>query len=520
MMDILKIKGKSGTYDKQQADTIRMQNAYQKIIFKRMPLLPRLLQDFRVPKEKFAEFSFSKLRNIYDTSQRKPRKRKFKDYVSLFQNLENKPSTGNMLYPRRDSPDEGLFEEVRNDRLKAEIRAEFDIGVNKMSNISFLESTQQLVVSLGDRVIYESNINNDYTSNGNIKLINLLSVLYPNKEKYAAENIYTTIRINGQSIRSFLYTMNRLYGKDMSLEDIYLIYKAGTENKIKFNEFIYRITGKTVLNYGGSQSKLKKSVRIIRNEPIIDSELRKIFNKEYNKLQYLGLQDFEYKGLLWHTNFFELKEVILDEQKLNISFPDIPIVLNEFSKLPPRKLITRERQSKEKDFSVKFPVIELKINGFTVKMKVDSPALKDTIIISIFFKSEGLEKKVISNIKNNIETQAYSFRIPIRGIDFSSPSQRLASKYRIPSPEQVLERKFKNNEISQEEYIKQVVRLTDGKTRQAEKRKIMSNWRKTLRRKQFPHNLFYLKYDNKYLGLYSRSDAFILFEYPGLKKEK
>ena len=62
-MDILKIRGKKrSTSAQEQDDLARIQNAYQKIIFKRMPILPRLLQDFGVKQNDFHELSFAKIR--------------------------------------------------------------------------------------------------------------------------------------------------------------------------------------------------------------------------------------------------------------------------------------------------------------------------------------------------------------------------------------------------------------------------------------------------------------------------
>ena len=52
--------------------------------------------------------------------------------------------------------------------------------------------------------------------------------------------------------------------------------------------------------------------------------------------------------------------------------------------------------------------------------------------------------------------------------------------------------------------------LSDDRTIDAANRKIESEWRKKLRRKQFPHNLLYLKYNGKYLGLYSTGDIYEL----------
>ena len=61
---------------------------------------------------------------------------------------------------------------------KAEILVDFDINIDKKTNLSFLESTQELVVSLGDRQIFSEKEFNTYMK-GNQKIINLLSVLYP-----------------------------------------------------------------------------------------------------------------------------------------------------------------------------------------------------------------------------------------------------------------------------------------------------------------------------------------------------
>ena len=57
------------------------------------------------------------------------------------------------------------------------------------------------------------------------------------------------------------------------------------------------------------------------------------------------------------------------------------------------------------------------------------------------------------------------------------------------------------------EYVKELSELEDYKTREAREREINTVAQK-LRRKQFPHNLLYLKHKGKYLGLYSIGDIY------------
>lgn len=507
-MDILKIRGKRRDSSAQEMDDIaRMQNAYQKIIFKRMPILRRLLQDFGVKQEDFYELSFAKIRALYQSqgtsrpTRKKTYRSKYKDYKPIFENLRNQK--------RYRTFDEGLFEEVRNDRLKAEILVDFDINIDKKTNLSFLESSQELVVSLGDRKIFTEKQFNTYMK-GNQKIINLLSVLYPKKEEWAAKNIYTTVRINGQSIRSFMYTMNRLYGKDMSAEELYVFYN-GTNDKdvMKFPKFIETITGKSLLHYGGTQTNFDEFVKLgksMDDKELMRTTLKEIFEERFD---YDDAKDIE---IILPNSIRQksLKRVIkfhLKREKIIVPIFTQLTVLNSLYKLRPRKLITRERQAKEKDFSVKFPVYEIKIHGFEVKMIVEN------IDIKVRFQSNKLYNFVISNLKQKKTPDKYTFRDTLPTWRMESDRQRKDYMSNRPTPMQELSRKYPKGLLNMNaeqvhEYIKEVTELDDYKKREARERKIESEWRKKLRRKQFPHNLLYLKHEGKYLGLYSTGDIY------------
>tara|TARA_Y100000004_G_scaffold22632_1_gene22997 strand:- start:494 stop:2026 length:1533 start_codon:yes stop_codon:yes gene_type:complete len=504
-MDILKIRGKARpTIEQEQDDEARMQNAYQKIIFKRMPILPRLLQDFGVRQEDFHELSFAKIRAIYQKTHRS----KYKDYKPIFENLKNKK--------RYTKPDEGLFEEVRNDRLKAEIFVDFDINIDQKNNLSFLESTQELVVSLGDRKIFTNKKFNTYMD-GNAKIINLLSVLYPKKEEWAAKNIYTTVRINGQSIRSFMYTMNKLYGKNMSGEELYIFYN-GTDNKdvMKFPKFIETITGKSLLYYGGGQTKLGKSVG---DTELMRTTLKEIFKERFGReYPYSDMRDIEII-LPYPAKQESLKKVlVLHRNKEDIIIPKFTnlTVLNSISKLRPRKLVTRERQAKEKDFSVEFPVYEIEIYGYEVKMIVQN------INVKVRFKSNKFNTFVISNIKQKKAPTNYIFRDTISTWRMGSDRQREDYMSNRPTAREKINREFEEEMKRIREMPRgsgrhkkriEMLRLLDqfdedDRVRQKIDRDIESEWRKKLRRKQFPHNLLYIKHEGKYLGLYSIGDIY------------
>lgn len=502
-MDILKIRGKRrNTLAQEQDDIARMQNAYQKIIFKRMPILPRLLQDFGVKQEKFHELSFAKIRASYQSqgtsrpTRKKTYRSKYKDYIPIFENLRNQK--------RYRTFDEGLFEEVRNDRLKAEILVDFDINIDQKTNLSFLESNQELVVSLGDRKIFTKKQFNTYMK-GNQKIINLLSVLYPKKEEWAAKNIYTTVRINGQSIRSFMYTMNRLYGKDMSAEELYIFYSGNNKDVMLFPKFIETITGKSLLHYGGTQTKLSKSTN---DTELMRTTLKEIFEE---KFYYGDTKDIEII-LPNRIRQKSLKRVIkfhLKGEKIIVPIFTQLTVLNNLYKLRPRKLITRERQAKEKDFSVQFPVYEIYIYGFNVKMTVEN------IDITVRFQSNKLYNFVISNLKQKKTPDKYIFNSTIPTWRMESDRQRKDYMSNKPTPREEFNRKY-SKKLQQgtmsakelNEYVKELSELEDYKTREIRERKIESEWRKKLRRKQFPHNLVYLKHEGKYLGLYSTGDIY------------
>ena len=505
-MDILKIRGKPRKHESQiQDDIVRMQNAYQKIIFKRMPILPRLLQDFGVKNHEFHEYSLAKIRAFYGKRNKRPLQSKFYDYQPIFSDLENRKG-------RYTGPDEGLFEEVRNDRLKVEILVDFDMNIDTKTNLSFLESIQEMVVSLGDREIFTKKIQNSYTT-GNGKIINLLSILYPKKEQWAAKNIYTTIRINGQSIRSFMYTMNNLFGKDMSGEDLYIFYSADRKDVVRFPEFIKTITGKSLLDYGGSQSKLGKSLD--SNKENIYQTLEELFKEKYKRIMEGGkssLNDIEEIKITMNPQTRRELENLVNQKV--IFYPKFPrekiMVINSFKKLPPRKLVTRERQAKEKDFSVKFPVYDLEIYYFEIPMFIGD------LEITVRFNSKKLENDIISKLKNKTKGN-YQWHQGIITYTLSSDRQKLDFMYNKPNAKQEIHRKYRKKieqgNLSPEEhmeYISQIAGLEDRRTEEAANRKIQSDWRKKLRRKQFPHNLLYIKYKGKYLGLYSTAEIYNL----------
>lgn len=514
-MDILKIRGKKRpTVEQQQDDMVRMQNAYQKIIFKRMPILPKLLQDFGVKQEDFYEYSFAKIRASYDSqgtsrpTRKKRYRSKYKDYKPIFENLKNQKR----YY---SDYDEGLFEEVRNDRLKVEILVDFDINIDQKTNLSFLESTKEIVVSLGDRQIFTNKKFNTYMK-GNQKIINLLSILYPKKEEWAAKNIYTTVRINGQSIRSFIYTMNKLYGKDMSAEELYIFYSGNKKDVMLFPKFIETITGKSLLYYGGTQTKLSKSMD---DKELMRTTLEEIFKQRFeNKYGYGDIKDIEIilpnsvrqRTLKRYTTYHRNKKKIIVPSFIELT------VLNSFYKLRPRKLITRERQAKEKDFSVQFPVYEIKIHGYQVKMIVED------IDIKVKFQSNKLYNFVISNLKQKKSPTNYKFRDTLTTWRMESDRQRTDYMSNKPTAREKIEREFqqemrriRQTPAEQERSKKRIELLRrldefdeDDRVRERINREIQSEWRKKLRRKQFPHNLLYLKHEGKYLGLYSVGDIY------------
>ena len=346
---------------------------------------------------------------------------------------------------------------------------------------------------------------------GNQKIINLLSVLYPKKEEWAAKNIYTTVRINGQSIRSFMYTMNRLYGKDMSAEELYVFY-SGTDNKdvMKFPKFIETITGKSLLHYGGTQTKLSKSMD---DTELMRTTLKKIFEE---KFYYGDTKDIEIilpnrirqKSLKKDIKFH------LKGEKIIVPIFTQLTVLNSLYKLRPRKLITRERQAKEKDFSVQFPVYEIKIHGFEVNMTVEN------IVVKVRFQSNKLYNFIISNLKQKKTPNKYEFRDGISSLRMDSDRQREDYMSNRPTARQKINREFEEemkriremprDEKRRKKRIEMIRRLEqfdeDDRVRQKINREIESEWRKKLRRKQFPHNLLYIKHEGKYLGLYSTMD--------------
>ena len=154
----------------------------------------------------------------------------------------------------------------------------------------------------------------------------------------------------------------------MSAEELYVFYN-GTDNKdvMLFPKFIETITGKSLLHYGGTQTKLGKSMDY---KELMRTTLKEIFEE---KFYYGDTKDIEIiipnlakrKTLIRYTTYHRKKKKIIVP-----TFTELT-VLNSFYKLRPRKLITRERQAKEKDFSVQFPVYEIDIYGFDVKMTVE-----------------------------------------------------------------------------------------------------------------------------------------------------
>ena len=164
------------------------------------------------------------------------------------------------------------FKNVREDRFKCEIFVNITFKP-RTENIYNLDYDADITLTLGDKEILTFSLDEDQTR---VHILKLIATYYGNKERLKEQNIYTTLRFNGMSIRSYVYSVNRL--GDQSLNDMLidmggrtdipleqLTESMGTDRwKGKFVSFAHLVeylTGNTLSHYGGAQTKLFKKLK-------------------------------------------------------------------------------------------------------------------------------------------------------------------------------------------------------------------------------------------------------------------
>jgi hypothetical protein len=200
MWDILKRKKE---WEKREAQS----RAFVKILKKRMPELSALLDDW----------------GYYDLDSWTPQ-------LPWVYTDDSKKNYLQRITPGFRHRDLITFDNIRNDRLKVEIFVNITFFPRSNSEDTYeLEYDGDITITLGDKEIITFPWKKDNTR---VHIINLLKTYYGDKERLKQKNIYTTLRFNGMSIRSYIYSVNRL--GDQSLNEAHKLsyLKRKIKNKL------------------------------------------------------------------------------------------------------------------------------------------------------------------------------------------------------------------------------------------------------------------------------------------------
>jgi len=479
-IDILKL-----TTSDQRNKKIQLQNAFAKIITKRMPEFKEILSAFG-----WKDPSFN-----LDLYYGKPSK-----YTIPNLNLTDLAVVDLDQHP--------IFESVRNDRLKLEILVDYDIDTPSYLDIDdyFLKlrsAEMEIVLTLGDRQIFTKTM---LFRNSFFKLLKEISQLNHDREMWKTKNIYTTNRFNGLSIRSYIYTRNKI-ADSVPLSRINIVLGEDfNPEEIKFSEFLYNLTGNNLLHYGGSQSKLFKKAKEydwdkagkdllkVRYENII----KKIAKKSIGKIignNNLIINDLQYGR--HHTHFKNLEEAVkyLEHYSESDQFAFNIKVWNRFDNRPKRTLITREEKvpDKEKgDWKASFPAVELTIDRIVVDI-IDK-SNEEEIVGGFEFEDKRFFEKLKANKFFNLNPNVigrfirsyYNYDSNVsegrkRSKDASMRGSLFNERYKAYLEGGMTMRQF-----------------TDYSNKTPVEREKQQQWRKKLRRKQIPSNLVYVLLNNKW----------------------
>lgn len=521
MWDILKRKK---NWEKRNAQS----RAFVKILRSRMPSLEQLLDDWG-----YYDLDSWAYNNV-------------RDKIWLYTN-QSKEAYLTSITPSISYRDLVTFKDMREDRLKCEIFV--NITFEPLTeNIYKLDYDADITLTLGDKEILTFSWDEDQTR---VHILNLIATYYGNKERLKEQNIYTTLRFNGMSIRSYVYSVNRL--GDQSLNDMLidmggrtdipleqLTESMGTDRwKGKFVSFAHLVeylTGNTLSHYGGAQTKLFKKSRKRKNpgrKQLDLTEAAKIahlknlksvclerFKKDAPYIPYTNIVVGAYDNIEddFHSDVEELLELNLEELKKSDFKYRLEVINTASTRNKKRRVKTRDVKIKDKekgDWEASFEVVDLKILRLEIEVYVNN---KPFTYITIKEPKDFLYllRDKLGEFQNTFTTLRWESR-PYVFDDTYRYRQGYGEKgVKATTPDRLSYTKIRDDmlsgKISMKEGRKLIESLYDTNIGDL---KPQQYWKKKLRRKQYPVQMAFLHYQNRYV-LYNLVKLKSLF--PGWRK--
>jgi len=486
MQDILKRK----PWQKRQS----ISRAFIKILNKRMPNLTNILDDWG-----YASLNTWVSQNVSDK-------------LWLYTNMSKKE------YLLRNDPeienrDLLTFENIRDDRLKCEIfiniSFEPQLGTKNV-NIYKLDIDADISLTLGDKEILTFRW---LEGNSRVNILNLISNYYGEKEKLKEQNIYTTLRFNGMSIRSYVYSVNRL--GDQSLSNMVIDTDNSSSRFLSFSEFVQFMTGNSLTHYGGAQTKLfkkedKKQINLTEATKIahienIKSICLKQFKKDAPYIPYNNIVVAGTDGRLMDDGFYlGMGEILkLDLEELRKSDFSYKLEVINTSKLRNKKRRVKTRdvkiEDKEKgDWEASFEVIDLNIMRLQIQVFVNKKLFTDIVIENPKDFLYLLQDK-LGEFQNTF-TDFTWFSKPYLYADSYKYRQMHGEKgVKARTPDILNHKKILSDLRSGKITSQEAEKLLDEIYFKGRRRlKPQQHWKKKLRRKQYPVQMAFLHYQNKY----------------------
>jgi len=463
----------------------RYANAFAKIIKNRMPDLTAILNTFGWKNPTYT------LSEWYSTNTLPPKQEKWNTILPIKDMVGHKGASSK------------IFEAARKDNLKLEIRNNIELQsfINEVSpknmtpQLIIRSISVEIVLMLGNREVLRFDRSDGSSNMG--KKLNEVAALTRQKDQWKNKNIFITNRINGMSIRSFVYTKNKLSGKQPSLDNIVVSLQGGHKFK-NFAEFIVYLTGNRLSHYGGSQKRLFKEDKWA----ITEKKLRELaFNTAVKKHMkqfagnIVGSNELVVLNSKNPSSHKYKQEFILLEKKLAYTIK----INNRLHRKPKRTIITREEKVSDKekgDWKASFPVLEMEINKIRVEIWANEKFLDGgwgNLVAIVEFNDERFFSRLESNNFFNNEINVIgSFNRKNLPWDSSSNEQESNSRSATLGSRWWYKKymDLQAGRISETEFNH------GGKTE--ERREANEGWRKKLRRKQFPTDAIFLLVEGKY----------------------
>ena len=521
MWDILK---RRKNWEKQNAQS----RAFVKILLNRMPQLDNLLDDWG-----YYDIDSWAYNNVSDK-------------IWLYTN-QSKESYLSSITPGIRYRDLITFKDMREDRLKCEIFVNITFEPHPSSeNIYKLDYDADITLTLGDKEILTFTWNEDKTR---VHILKLIATYYGNKERLKEQNIYTTLRFNGMSIRSYVYSVNRL--GDQSLNDM-IIDMGGrkdipleqlTEGQginrwkgkfVSFAHLVEYLTGNTLSHYGGAQTKLFKKSRKRKNpgrKQLGLTEATKIahlknlksvclerFKKDAPYIPYTNIVVGAYDNIEddFYLDAEELLELDLEELRKSDFKYFLEIINTAHTRDKKRRVKTRDVKIKDKekgDWEASFEVVDLKILRLEIQVYVNGKFFIDIRIQEPKDFLYLLQDK-LGEFQNTFTFLRWHMRPYIFDDSYKYRQGYGETGVKARTPEQLSHKQIIRDLRAGRITMEEAEKLQDEMW---EKRdlKPQQHWKKKLRRKQYPVQMAFLHYQNRYV-LYNLAKLKKLF--PGWRK--